>query len=441
MSLLTEVPGLPPPHPERVAPHRYRLVAGRVLAVSEPGHWTFLSPDEYKAYLGGIEDSHPRFEELRTKGFLAHYLDFDRLAADAMEGSLLSWEGSRRLVLLLQRGRSRMAPETVKEAVDFAVTVPGPAVVLELVCPDPEGVWPVARFAAEYAAKRADWNGRRSRVWLRTPVLPPAKRADAFARAGLGLVLELDATAAPRLGAAAARFSEAAFSRGAPSSRAVLRWAPGSRPPAAWAAALRGAGIGSALVSPEAPGALAEVPEFAAFYAGFLDAALAGDPPLREEWAAAALRRLPPGDGRPREERGGPLPGIDVSGELCAAPDGTLSASERGLTMPDELRGAFELGVLGTTAWEELAAKEGVRALLAAAEGDHHPLCSQCAYKAACTVSPSRHQAVQGTFWGNLPLSPACRSQMAALDAVFSRLAVDSSREGLLSWSDSWSLL
>lgn len=441
MSLLTELERLPAPETGRVAPHRFRALGGHVLAVSEPGHWAFLSPEEYREYLAGLPDAHPRFEELRVKGFLAHYFDFDRMAGDAMEGSLLSWEGARRLVLVLQRGRARMVPETAKDAVDFAFTIPGPAVSLELVCADPEAVWPTARFAAEYAARRAEWNGRRARVWLRTPSLPPAARADEFARAGLGLLLERDAADAPALGAAAARFSEAAARRAAPASRAVLRWSPKARSAALWAAALRAAGFGSALVSPEAPGTLSQVPGFAAFYAAFLDAALAEGPALREEWAAAALRRLPPADGRPREERGGPLPGVDVSGELCAAPDGALYAAERALGMRGDADGAYSLGMLGTTAWEELAGKEGVRALLAAAEGDHHPLCSQCAYKPACTVSPSRHQAVQGTFWGNLPLSPACRSQMAALDAVFLRLADDSTRESLLLWADSWSLL
>ncbi|TBR23581.1 hypothetical protein EPO15_05670 [bacterium] len=441
MSLLTEVDALPAPRADRVAPHRYRVVAGRVLAVSEPGHWAFLSAPEYREYLAGLPDAHPRFDELRVKGFLAQYLDFDRLAADAMEGSLLSWEGSHRLVLTLARGRARMSPDTLREAVDFAFTIPGPAVCLELVAADPEAVWPLARFAAEYAARRSEWNGRRSRLWLRTPALPPARRADEYARVGLGLALVRDAAAAPGLGVAAARFSAAAAERAAPASRLVLTWSPKARSAPIWASALRAAGFGSALVSPEAPTTLAQVPAFAAFYAAFLDAAVSDGPPLREEWAAAALRRLPPEGGRPREERGGPLPGVDVSGELCAAPDGTLFASERGAASPDAQGGIGALGALGTTAWEELAAKEGVRALLAAAEGDHHPLCSQCAYKPACTVAPSRHLAAQGTYWGNLPLSPACGAQMAALDALFARLADDSLRESLLGWADSWSLL
>ena len=426
MSLLTELPGLPAPHPGRVAPHRMRVVDGKVLAVSEPGHWAFLTPAEYADYLRGLEDSHPRFDELRVKGFLGHYMEFDGLAADAMEGSLLSWEGTRTHVVLLERDGKTMSPDMLREVVDFAFTVPGPAVVLELVCEDPEAIWKTACFGARYARRRSEWNGRRSRLWLRTPVLP--KKAEP----GLGVRLVLDAEAAPRLKAVPPQD---------PPPRALLRWSPGAERPAAWAAALRKAGCGSVLLSPEDVRVVDEAPEFAAFYAAFLDALLADGPPLREEWAAAALRRLPPENGRPREERGAPPAGVDVAGELCFTPWGELLSSERALGLPADDRALYSLGAVGHTAYEELPGKDAVRALLAAAEGDHHPLCTLCAYKNACVVAPSRHAALQGRFWGHLPTSPACRAQMAALDVLFARLADEPRRETLLGWADNWTLL
>lgn len=434
MSLLTELPDLPAPDTAKVAPHRFRVLGERVLAVSEPGHWAFLTRAEYADYLRGLGDDHPRLDELRVKGFLAHYMEFDRLAADGMDSSLLGWEGTRRFVLLLERGRERMTPETARDAVDFAFTVPAPAVVLEAAAGDPAASWPAVRFIAEYAARRSAWNGRRSRVWLRAPKRPSPAQAREMGGLGLGLSLELDAASAPRVPAAPPASD-------APASRAVLRWRPGARPAAAWAAALRKAGFGSALVSPEAVSKAADAPAFAEFYAAFLDACLADGPPLREEWAAAALRRLPPEGGRPREERGGPLPGTDLTGELCVAPWGELVLCERALDLPSDDRGFHSLGVVGRTAWEELPGKDAVGTVLAALEGDHHPLCSQCVYKNACTVPPSRHQALQGLFWGHLPTSAACRAAMGALDAVFSRLAEEEPRDGLLAWADSWTLL
>ncbi|MBI5598009.1 MAG: hypothetical protein HY928_18155 [Elusimicrobia bacterium] len=434
MSLLTELPGLPAPDPAKVAPHRFRALGGRVLVVSEPGHWAFLTRAEYADYLRGLGDDHPRLDELRVKGFLAHYMEFDRLAADGLDSSLLGWEGTRRLVLLLARGRERMSPETARDAVDFAFSVPGPAVVLEAAAADPAACWPAARFIAEYAARRSAWNGRRSRVWLRTPERPSPAQVREMRGLGLGLLLELDAAGPARLAAAPA-------ASGAPASRALLRWRPGARPAAAWAAALRKAGYGSALVSPEAVCKTADAPAFAAFYAEFLDAALSEGPALREEWAAAALRRLPPEGGRPREERGGPLPGTDLTGELCVAPWGELTLSERALDLPSDERGLHSLGVVGRTAWEELPGKDAVGAVLAALEGSHHPLCAQCVYRNACAVPPSRHQVLQGLFWGHLPTSPACRAAMGALDAVFTRLASDEPKDGLLAWADNWTLL
>lgn len=426
MSLLTELPGLPAPHPGKVAPHRWRVLGGKVLAVSEPGHWAFLTPAEYADYLRGLEDSHPRFDELRVKGFLGHYMEFDALAADAMEGSLLSWEGTRTHVVLLERDGKTMDPDRLRDVVDFAFTVPGPAVVLELVCEDPKAAWPLARFAARYARRRSEWNGRRSRVWLRTPSAPKA------AEPGLGLRVVFNAEDSPRAKAVPA---------GDPPPRAILRWSPDAAKPAAWATALCKAGYGSVLVSPEDVRVVDDAPAFAEFYGEFLDALLADGPPLREEWAAAALRRLPPENGRPREERGAPPAGQDVAGELCYTPWGELLSSERALGLPADDRALYSLGAVGHTAYEELPGKDAVRALIAAAEGDHHPLCSQCAYKNACVVAPSRHAALQGRFWGHLPTSPACRAQMAALDAVFARLGDERRREGLLGWADTWTLL
>ncbi|MBI3297878.1 MAG: hypothetical protein HYZ75_06930 [Elusimicrobia bacterium] len=427
MSVLTELGDLPEPDLAKVAPHRFRRLGDKVLATSEAGHWAFLSHDEYRDYLKGLGDAHPRFDELRVKGFLGHYLDFERLAAEAMEGSLLSWEGTRRFVLLLERGRQRMDCDVAREAVDFAFTVPGPAVVLEAACEDPAAAWPMARFIARYAAKRSDWNGRRSRVWLRTPNLPAASRAAEMAEHKLGLMLELDA--AGKLPAGIAKF---------PEPRVVLRWIPKARDAAGWVKDLRAAGVGSVMLSPDG---VSDVEGFGAFYAAFLDAALSDGPPLREEWAAAALRRLPPEGGRPREERGGPLPGVDVTGELCVAPWGELVAAERALDLPSDERGLYSLGAVGRTAWEELPDKQAVHAILAGAEGDHHPLCAQCAYKPACTVAPSRHQEGQGSFWGHLPTSAACAAAMAALDVIFLRLAETEPREALLGWADSWTLL
>ncbi|MFH1723459.1 MAG: hypothetical protein ABII00_02440 [Elusimicrobiota bacterium] len=445
-SKLTCLKELPKLDRRSVGPHRYRALGDKVLVTGDAGHYAFLSPGEYRAYLRGMDEGHPRFEELRLKGFIRHYMEFDLIASEALESSLLSWEGAKNHVVFLERGGVRMDPDTAREAVDFIFTVPGPVVQIEMVAGDVDACWPAVWLLVRYARRRAEWNSRLLRLWLRTgPEGPEPKKLKFLLDHSVGLRVAFDGAAGPgRKPAWRRKVSEARRrAEDMPMPRALLRVAARTTRPRAWVEHWKSLGCGSVRLAPS-PELLDEgrLEPFLDFYARALDRMIAEpEPALREEWAAAFLRRVPPEAHLPREERGGPLPGHDVVGELAYSPEGGIFTNSNGLDLARKDMPVFKLGIVEKTAYEEFPDKDLVRLSLAALEGAHQPLCFHCAYKPYCAVAPSQNMLAQGSFWGQIPSSPHCAAQMGVLDILFERLKRPRSREVLLEWTHQWSYL
>lgn len=366
------------------APHRFREVGGRVLAVDEARRWALVSKKEHAAYLAGRP--------------LAALDAFARVDGEgAALASLAGWRGPRRLALLLERGGVRLAVAKAKAAVDFIFSSPSPGLVVELVARDVGEVRPVLRFCVEYAQRRAEWGRRRLSLVARAQARAENADLDWLAARGVERRTVLTLSGAPRRG------ELPAFS--AQTARALVA-APAAQA-AAWMDWLDAAGLRSVLLEPAADGPAGRR-AFLAFYAAALERLAELEGPLLDESLRAHLAE-------PRWA----LPGLDVLEELACDERGELFTSERAALLPESGRRLFSLGPAGETRLSELAGLPAVRAALAAAEPENQPLCRSCAYAAFCALAASQSYAEQGTVWGRMPQSSACALVLGRLDAVF----------------------
>lgn len=391
---------------DRVSPHNVRRLGSRVLITEDAGRCAFLSEAEYRDYLAGLSETHPRFSELQGKGFVKSELDFDALAAGVRGAGLLGWSGPSTHVLSLEAGGAVMTLETARLVVDFAFSSPGPQVTLELSCRSCEASWPVLWFIVQYARRRGEWARRPLFLILRCREKIAPERVEFLRGHGVTRRLVLDAAGPPVEG-------PAAF----PAQRALCRVGPSAKEPAAWVDWLSREGFDSVRFVPPAGTFPAGLRRFLGFYAAALDRMIETAEVCRtaDEWAGALLSRAP-----------WALPGTDVLEELAYDPSGAIFSSEGGLA----------LGQAGRTRYEDLAAVPAVGAVLAACHAGNQPRCEQCVYKSFCTIPPALSHRLQGTVWGQTPASFSCALHMGILDIVFSR--IDS--EKLLPLLNKWSV-
>ncbi|TPW19734.1 MAG: Anaerobic sulfatase-maturating enzyme-like protein, partial [Elusimicrobia bacterium] len=175
--------------------------------------------------------------------------------------------------------------------------------------------------------------------------------------------------------------------------------------------------------------------EYRGFYAECLDRLLApGGPPLRERTAAALLTKIlrgaDPGFVELRSPYGGGLGELayDVDGEVYLSDEGRRHGLEAG-------RSLFKIGTVDTP-YRDVAGHAAVRACAAASDLEAQPMCSSCAYKPFCGVSPVYNLAAQGTIWGRNPTNDRCAQYMGVFDLLFKRLRDPEARAVLERWAE-----
>lgn len=389
--------------PRDAGPAPARAVApGQVLLAGPTGRWALLTEDEHRALAAGLPSGHPLNERLAALGFAG---GAEAPARDLVESGLLNWSGPREIVLIVSGDGETMPPETAKDAVDLAFATPRPAFVLELADSDGRG-WPAARFAVEYARRKAEWGKRGLMLVYRAGAAPPPERAELLAGHGALWRAELSVDGAPSSAPPAARV------------RAAL--GPGARDPEGWADALADAGVNGVLWAPTeaasaTPAAARRAAEFQArALARMIERAEERD--LRDERALALL------SARPWE-----LPGLDLLGGLAVGPDGRAWTSEAAWRGGDE---AFLLGDAATLRFQDLPSRPIVPAIAASAWRPSHAACAACVYKTACALPASG----RGGLGGSVAESAACVLHRALLDTVAARLGDEKCFKALEKW-------
>lgn len=396
MSRLAEWAAPPSAHLS-VGPHRARLVGETVLVAGPTGRVARLTVAEYARFLRGLPAGDALRARLGPLGALTDAFDADALARELVETGLLNWRGPATHLLFVSRAGAVMTPETAKACVDFAFATPRPALSLELATDGGARAESVARFAVEYAEKKAEWSRRGLLLTVRAKGALPGALAGFLSDRAIAVRCELSADGPP------------SPSQLVPCARALVRVGPGARDPKAWVDLLAARGVGSVLFAPAARDA-AGARRFVAFYEAALGRLLENwEVGPNDEWAQSLLGG-----------RAGERPGVDLLETLAYAPDGGAYSSEDGLALAEAGDATYALGAAAKLRFEEFASAPLARLIAAGLWREVQPLCGDCAYRLLCTVPPSAHQAEQGSPWGRLPDSPRCIAHMGVLDALFS---------------------
>ncbi len=402
MSVLREPRAAGPVPARQVAP-------GRVVISGPAGRAAVLTSAEHAAFAAGLSADDPLRDRLARLGVTGG-ADADALARDFVEGGLLNWPGPREHVLVVSGGGEVMLPETAQQSVDFAFATPRPALALTLADLDGRG-WAAARFAVEYARRKAEWGKRGLRLTYRAAAAPSPDRAELLAGHGAVYAVELSVDGPPS---------------GTVPPGIVVRAAlgPGARDPHGWTDRLAERGFSSVRWVPTAAAvaSAAATRRTASFLASALDRMidLHEDSDLRDEHALALLAAHP-----------WEIPGLDLIGGLAYGPDGRVWTSEAAWSAaPAGGDETFLLGHCSTLRFQDLPSQPIVPVIVAAAWRPSHPLCDACAYRSFCALPASSRAALDGP----VPDSPFCAIHMAFLDAVFSRLNDEKCFKALEKW-------
>lgn len=325
-------------------------------------------------------------------------------------GGVLNWSGPRVHAVVVDDGTRTMTPEAARAAVDFVFSTPRPALEVELVGGDGRAR-ATARFAREYAIRRAEWGRRGLKLRWRSAAAPSEEFRRELDEARCELVAEMSADGPPR---ASAPF---------PAARARVRVGARASDPKGWVDALSRAGIASVLWVPDAAAdaSPASASRFASFCADALRRMIDvhDQSDLRDETAIALL------SARPFE-----LPGLELLSELAYGPDGRVHASEEGLRRAVAGDETWVLGDAATLRFSELPEKPLVRAIAAAAWRPGHPVCADCPRRGLCALPASARGGLSG------PVADAahCLRHLAVLDAALNPKNIEKSMRTMQKW-------
>lgn len=462
---------------EGVGPCYFRDLAGGVQLTNDWGGHVWLTRADFDRFVAGtLEPETEPWLSLLKAGFLRGHLDFAALGrAYLRRNAPLARGAAVHLVAVTRRSNqdtpygpaapdlghaADMTAAAARRVARFIFESPEPALTVELRGGEPLLNWEAVEFLIGHLHEFAASAGRALRLGLATNMsLMDDAKLDFLADRGVELCVPLD-------GPADLHDRRRAWSGGS-SHAAVERWLgawarrhPGAPRPRAWLTVTRDSlgraaeavaeyerlGLGELHLRPLWPlapgrgegGPLGITPrEYLAFYGECLDALLArgtGAAPMRERTAALLLGKIlrgeDPGMAEVRPVYGGGL------GELAYGMDGEVYPSDEARLLCQEGRHAlFKLGGVDLP-YREVVGHPTVRALAAASDLEAQPMCSSCAYKPFCGVSPVYNLAAQGSLQGRNPTNARCAQAMGVFDILFSRLRDPRARSVLETWTE-----
>lgn len=474
-SRLTAFADPPAPKAERVAAHNFRRLGARVLMTNEWGRHAVVAEGDYYRYLsGGVTNEEPLGSELLEKGFFRDQLDFRAQAEAVIRRSLLDWPGPNvHTVVVTLRCNFRclychasvvdpsrtdmdMTPATARAVVDMIFQSPNPSLMIEFQGGEPLLNWPVVKFIAEYARKKNQVHKRALHLGLISNFsLLDDEKVDFLIDRGVSFCTSLDGPAELHnknrqfLGGNSHESTLAGL-------RKVLdRGAKGAkvdRPNAICTVTkfsldkhkeiidqVVGLGLERIQLGPLDPIGFARKSwgtigygsrEFLEFYAKALDYLIElnqNGVKAYEKMAMILLVRILQG----RHWR---FPNADGLCRLAYNHDGAVYTCEEGRLLANEGDDFFRIGSVHGGRYPELMEHRTLKASLLAAETGSQPMCSQCAYRALCTVQPVYNHRTQDSVWGQMPSNGWCEKMMGIFDILFERLEVPASRKVLESW-------
>jgi His-Xaa-Ser system radical SAM maturase HxsB len=456
---------------------RWGQIAGKVLVTNDAGDWAFLSEAEHLDLLAGrIADGHPRFAELRGKGFLRDGLDLDALAGKIAQRNRHLRYGPRvHVVTLTSRGKRPglggdtgersavdMSAETAEKVVDLALQSTSPAVHFDLQADGGEPLlnFPVLRHLVEVARSRSQRSVGKALTFrvLSNFTALTEEAAEWLIGNDVSVSTSLD-------GPASVHDWNRKWKGGSPHAD-VVRWIEyfmrrytelGRDPQhrrvdalitvtrrtlEAWREVVDeyvARGVQTIHLRPLDRSRVDattwstvgySLDEYLAFYRRALDYIVELNrrgTELQERMASIFLTKI-----LTSEDAGV----VDIqspngagSGQIAYDVDGRIFPSDEARLIDVMGDSFFELGNVGSTTIGELQRHPTVRAIAAASLLDSQPQCADCWNKPFCGFSPVRNFATQGDLIGQRPHCVECKEHMAVSTRLFELLADEASAE------------
>lgn len=475
MSRLTSLDAGVPVHPQKVGPHAFRRFGPQTLVSNPRGEFAWLAARDYAKYLeGALEAGSPAYEELKSKGFLREFLDFDAMADVQAARDLQRWPGPRVHTIVVTRRCNfkcaychasvvaqdapgeDMSVETAKAVVDFAFASPNPELMLEFQGGEPLLNWPVVKFIVEYAREKNKKAGKVLHIGLISnfSLLDDAKK-DWLIAHGVSFCTSLDgpedlhnhnrtflggnshAQVVAHLKDLVARRAAGA-KVDTPNAICTVTRASLKRGPEI-VDQLVALGLERVQLGPLDPIGFARrswgkigysSAEYLKFYADTLDHILALNAKgvkVYEKTALVLLIRILRGE----HWR---FPNGDVLARLAYNHDGGIYTSEEGRLLANEGDAFFRIGEAGKTAYTDVFDHAVTRASTLASRADAQPMCRDCVYQGVCTVQPVYNYQTQGGLFGRMPDNGWCAKMMGVFDILFERLRRPETEKILRSW-------
>ncbi len=168
---------------EKAGFFRHRKVGKKVLITNDAGHNLMLTPAQFKRFIEGkVKPKEALHQELRARGFVRDFMDFDKVTKAWKKKNTFLWQGpSLHIIVVTLRCDHRcvycqtssvamddkkydMTKETAQKVVDSAFETPSPSLTIEFQGGEPLANWPVVKFIIEYALEKN--KDKHKSLWL-----------------------------------------------------------------------------------------------------------------------------------------------------------------------------------------------------------------------------------------------------------------------------------
>ncbi|MFA6002580.1 MAG: His-Xaa-Ser system radical SAM maturase HxsB [Elusimicrobiota bacterium] len=438
---------------------------GRYLLTNDSGRYCFLNQSQFDKFLSGkVPPGTALFNDLKTGGFLKHYLDFNLLSERWRARHEYLWQAtSLHIVVVTLRcnhhcvycqtssepmdARNRdMTPETARRTVDRIFESPSPAITIELQGGEPLANWPAVRTLVRYAREK----NRTAKKKLHLALVTNLSLMD---EGKLSFLLKNEVSLCTSLDGPAAIHNHNRVFLGGSSHAIVVRWwkeirrrtvrqafrIDGLMTTTRFSLAYpekivdeylrRGAyGMYLRLLNPfgfaqKTWAAIGYSPEeYLVFYRRAMDYILQVNRTRRqffEQTARVFLQKIltdeDPGFMDIRSPCGAGI------GQMAYNYDGKVYTCDEGRMLAETGDDSFRLGSVGKTTYAGLAQALPVRTLAMASQLDNQAHCSGCVYKPYCGICPLCEYAQHGDLFAR-PSSAQCRIHMGILDYLFEKM-------------------
>lgn len=463
------------------------LPGGKYVLTNDPGEWHLLSRDDFRTFLKGeIDESHPEYDGLQSKGFIRRAMDLTLMAEKLrrkryyldygphLHGIITTLRCNQACKYChasrteMDRFETDMSIETALKAVDLAFESTNPYICFEYTGGEPTVNMPVIKACVEYANKKNEkigkivdhsvvtnmtWMNEENAEWLIDHGVLVCTSLDGpedlhnwnrtWIRRDENMPVDVDASASNAYQNVLKwmryfnrRYVEMGKDPGLWHVDALMTTTRKSLDYAKELVDLWvDLGIRNIKIRPLNPYGFAtktwkvigySADEYEAFYKEVLDYVIELNMKgveIQEGTAALFLKKmLTPDDPNYVDIRS---PIGSGTGQISYNIDGRIYPSDEGRMVAGMGSDFFEIGVLGESTYAEVVRHPTVRALAVSSLVDSLPGCSTCFNAPYCGVRPINNYMESGDLFAQRPRTPKCREHKNVVKLLFQYLAND----------------